>query len=45
MVKEFAAWPSTQESGEEKAGLDRTSARGRPAEWQRIFTDLVAEIA
>ena len=45
MQEEFPTPQSTQEAGEEKAGLDETRARRPEPEWQRIFADLCAEIA
>jgi hypothetical protein len=44
MLEEFATKQSTQETGEEKAGLDETQTRRPEPGWQRIFADLCAEI-
>jgi hypothetical protein len=45
MVNETATARSTLEPSEEKAGFDQTEAQGPIAEWQKIITDLLAEIA
>jgi hypothetical protein len=45
MLEESATAQSAQEAGDENAGLDRTWPRRPEPEWQRTFTDLLAEIA